>query len=67
LLDIGVDLSVQVRDILAYACGLILGLALISPKNPNFEMASKKQPIYRAHSRAGRRLSSRRIGQHGDK
>jgi len=38
--DISVAPSYQVLDILAYACGLILGLALISTKNPNFEMAS---------------------------
>jgi hypothetical protein len=31
----------QVLDIQQYACGLHLGLALISNKNPNFEMASK--------------------------
>jgi hypothetical protein len=45
--DIGVDASVQVLAILAYvpqgsflrgACGLTLGLALISNENPNFEM-----------------------------
>ena len=30
----------QVLDILEYACGLILGLALISIENPNFEIAS---------------------------
>ena len=38
--DIGVEPSYQVLDILEYACGLILGLALISTENPNFEMAS---------------------------
>ena len=38
--DIGVESSYQVLDILEYACGLVLGLALISTKNPNFEMAS---------------------------
>ena len=40
--DIGVEPSSQVLDILKYACGLSLGLALISPENPNFEMASKE-------------------------
>jgi hypothetical protein len=30
----------QVLDILEYACGLILGLALISNEIPNFEIAS---------------------------
>jgi hypothetical protein len=39
--DIGVEPSSQVLDILEYACGLILGLALISTENPNFEIASK--------------------------
>jgi hypothetical protein len=38
--DIGVEPSSQVLDILEYACGLILGLALISAKNPNFEITS---------------------------
>jgi hypothetical protein len=38
--DIGVEPSSQVLDILEYACGLILGLALISTENPNFEMVS---------------------------
>jgi len=38
--DIGVEPSSQVLDILEYACGMILGLALISTENPNFEMAS---------------------------
>ena len=38
--DIGVEASSQVLDILEYACGLILGLALISTENPNFEMGS---------------------------
>jgi hypothetical protein len=38
--DIGVEPSSQVLDILEYACGLILGLALTSIENPNFEMAS---------------------------
>jgi len=38
--DIGVVSSSQVLDILEYACGLILGHALISNENPNFEMAS---------------------------
>jgi hypothetical protein len=39
--DIGVELSSQILDILEYACGLILGLALISTENPNFDIASK--------------------------
>jgi len=39
--DIGVEPSSQVLDILEYACGLILGLALISTENPSFEMASR--------------------------
>jgi hypothetical protein len=39
--DIGVESSYQVLDILDYACGLILGLALISTENPNFEIASR--------------------------
>jgi hypothetical protein len=39
--DISVEPSSQVLDILEYACGLILGLALISNKNPIFEIASK--------------------------
>ena len=38
--DIGVEPSYQVLDILEYACGLILGLALILNENPNFEIAS---------------------------
>ncbi|MGA7145815.1 MAG: hypothetical protein WBY47_15040 [Desulfobacterales bacterium] len=38
--DIGVEPSYQSLDILEYACGLILGLALISNENPNFETAS---------------------------
>jgi tryptophan synthase alpha subunit len=37
---VGVESLSQVLDILEYACGLILGLALISNANPNFEMAS---------------------------
>jgi len=37
--DIGVEPSYQVLDILEYACVLILGLALISTENPNFEVA----------------------------
>jgi dTMP kinase len=39
--DIGVDPSPQVLNILKYACGLSLGLALISNENPNFEIASR--------------------------
>ena len=38
--DIGVEPSSQILDILEYACGLILGFALISNENPNFETAS---------------------------
>jgi hypothetical protein len=38
-IDIGVEPSYQVLDILEYACGLIFGLALISTENPNFEIA----------------------------
>jgi len=41
-LDIGVEPSSQILDILEYACGLILGLALISNENPNFEIASNE-------------------------
>jgi hypothetical protein len=37
---IGVGPSSQVLDKLAYACGLILGRALIANENPDFEMAS---------------------------
>ena len=40
--ELGVEPSSQVLDILEYACGLRLGLALISDKNPNFEIASRK-------------------------
>ena len=32
--------SSQVLNILEYACGLILGHALISNENPNFDVAS---------------------------
>ena len=39
--DIGVESSSQILDILEYACGLILGLALILTENPNFEIASE--------------------------
>jgi hypothetical protein len=38
--DIGVEASAQILDIPVYACGLSLCRALISTKNPNFEMAS---------------------------
>jgi hypothetical protein len=46
--DIGVESSNQVLDILEYACGLILGFALISTENPNFEMTfgDGEEPIY---------------------
>jgi hypothetical protein len=40
--SLGVEPSSQVLDILEYACGLILSLALISNENPNFETASGK-------------------------
>ena len=40
LADIGVEHPSQVLDIFEYASGLILGLALISIENPNFEIAS---------------------------
>jgi hypothetical protein len=43
LSDICVEPSSQVLDILEYVCGLNLGLALISNKNPNFEMPSRKR------------------------
>ena len=39
---IGVEPSTQILDILEYACGLRFGLALISNKNPDFEIASNK-------------------------
>jgi hypothetical protein len=58
--DIGVEASSQVLDILEYACGLhppqrigsdgksrcagILGFALLSNENPNFEMAYRTGP-----------------------
>ena len=41
--DIGVEALSQVLAILAYACGLILGFALISNENPNFEMGFRGQ------------------------
>ncbi|MGA8179774.1 MAG: hypothetical protein WB792_06915 [Desulfobacterales bacterium] len=37
--DIGVEPSSQVLDMHEYACGLILGFALIATENPNFEIA----------------------------
>jgi hypothetical protein len=40
--ELGVEPSSQVLNILEYACGLRLGLALISDENPNFEIASRK-------------------------
>jgi len=43
--DIGVEPSYQVLDILEYAWWLILGLALISTENPNFEIAFSKVGI----------------------
>jgi hypothetical protein len=43
--DIFVEPSSQVLDILEDACGLILGLALISNENPNFEMTSTFRQI----------------------
>jgi hypothetical protein len=48
--DIGVEPSSQVLDILEYAFGLILGLALISTENPNFEMASSILGEYKVHA-----------------
>jgi hypothetical protein len=42
--NIGVEPSSQFLDILEYACGLSLGLALILNENPNFEMASRTHP-----------------------
>ena len=39
--ELGVASSTQVLEILMYVCGLILGRALISTENPNFEMASE--------------------------
>jgi hypothetical protein len=39
--DIGVAVSSQILAIQEYACGLILGFALISNESPNFEMRSK--------------------------
>lgn len=41
----GVDASSHVLDILAYACGVVLGRALISNENPNFEMPYNHTPI----------------------
>jgi tryptophan synthase alpha subunit len=38
---IGVESLSQILDILEYACGLILGLALISNEIPNFEIVSR--------------------------
>ena len=43
---IGVESLSQVLDILEYACGLILGLALISNENPNVEIASINVPHF---------------------
>ena len=37
--ELGVEPSSQVLDILQYACGLRLDLALSSDENPNFEIA----------------------------
>ena len=45
-LDIGVEPSSQLLDILEYACGLILGLALISNENPNFDIAYSKRVYF---------------------
>jgi hypothetical protein len=39
----GVATSDQVFEILMHVCGLMLGLALISSENPNFEMASNRE------------------------
>ena len=38
--ELGVEPLSQVLDILEYACGWRFGLALISDKNPNFEIVS---------------------------
>ena len=35
--SLGVEPSSQILDMLEYACGLILGLSLISNENPNFD------------------------------
>ena len=43
--DIGVEASSQILDILKYACGLILGFALISNENPNFEIGFSVSPL----------------------
>jgi hypothetical protein len=42
LAELGVAPSPQLLEILAYDCGLILGRALISTKNPIFEKGSRK-------------------------
>ena len=47
--DIFVEPSYQVLNILVHACGLILGLALISTENPNFEIASKFENLAPEH------------------
>jgi len=39
--NLGVGSSLQVLNILEYACGLKLGAALILNQNPFFEMASR--------------------------
>jgi hypothetical protein len=43
--DIGVEASSHVLDIPEYACGLILGFALISNENPHLETASDNLKI----------------------
>jgi hypothetical protein len=40
--DIGVEPLSQVLDIREYACGWILGLALISTENSNYEITSNQ-------------------------
>jgi len=42
--------AIWVLDIPSYACGLILGVALIPNENPNFEMASKNKTVYPSKS-----------------
>ena len=48
--DIGVEPSSQVFDMLEYVCGFILGIALISSENPNFEIAPNKKNLWATES-----------------